>query len=176
MSASVNGMLLSLAAAFIMFLPLSAFSLLYLSRPTLLASVARQHHLLPWEEQCWHHTHYAIPSNGAERVAFFSNCSETTGRSSLHICPERVCVCLCVCVTAVVREYASKQVCMFMSDTITRKRESNKEPKRVREKYCSNPRAECCSSGEMMYIVLCFCEAVLLFPSLLSLTFNFNYH
>lgn len=58
----------------------------------------------------------------------------------------RGCVCVCVCVTAVAREYASKQVCMFMSDTINRKRESNKGLKRVREKYCSNPRTECCSS------------------------------
>ena len=61
-----------------------------------------------------------------------------------------VCVCVCVCVTAVLRAYPCKHVCMFMSDSITRKimRESNKGPQRVRQKYCSNPRAGYCSSGE----------------------------
>ncbi len=45
-----------------------------------------------------------------------------------------MCVCECVCVyvrvTAVARAYTSKHVCMFMSDTITRKivRESNEGP------------------------------------------------
>lgn len=45
----------------------------------------------------------------------------------------------CAGVPAVVREHAGKQVCMFMSDTITWKRDSSL---RQGEKYCSDPGAD----------------------------------
>ncbi len=96
---------------------------------------------------------------GAGRDAFFSNRSETTGHSSLHICPESVCVRVCVCVRAWlqwrVHMLVSTSACLCLIQLPGRSWERERVIKGHREweKYCSNPRAACCSSGGVMYLL-----------------------
>lgn len=82
--------------------PPPASTLLTLSMP---ASIACKHSLLSWEEQCWHHTHYAILSTRRRVVgeyAFFSNQSARFGHeactSGQRPCWSMLLQCRCICV------------------------------------------------------------------------------
>lgn len=98
----------------------------------LICSTARQRHLLPWEEQCWHHNHYAILSASERRELLFLAAAKERG--VIQARTSALCVPLGV------------SVCVRLQFVIVRVIKG--------EKDCSNSRAACCSSEGVMCLLL----------------------